>query len=113
MATIADLLGVSLDASDEGEYRLGNHARRQSALKGFDISDVLLAANQPLHTYPNGRYPGQQRHVRNGIVAVVDPGDRVVVTVYEDQRETALRSYQRDADARAYGRRRQRALAHA
>ena len=104
MTSIADLLGV--DWSGAGEtYSLHPHAAKQAREKGFDLDAVLSAANQPAHTYPNGRYAGQMRHVRAGIVAVVDPKRRLVITVYTDQRETALRTDQHDRDAIAYGRR--------
>jgi hypothetical protein len=107
VASIADLLGVqwSGDQGSDGGYRLHPHAARQAQAKGFHPDRVLQAANDPHHTYPNGRYPGQKRHVRDGIVAVVDPGKNEVVTVYEDQRETAPRDDQTDRDAQRYARR--------
>lgn len=105
MASIADLLGVQWAGGTPGEYQLHPHAARQATSKGFDHAAVLDAANSPSHAYPNGKYPGQMRHIKNGIVAVVDPAERKVVTVYEDQRQTALRPDQKDRDARAYGRR--------
>lgn len=106
MASIADLLGVQWSGANGGsQYTLHPHAAKQATMKGFAHSDVLAAANNPAHSYPNGRYEGQMRHIRNGIVAVVDPGRQRVVTVYEDQRETALRPDQKDQDAVAYGNR--------
>lgn len=104
MTSIAELLGVQWSGSGE-QYSLHPHAAKQASMKGFDQSAVLAAANSPSHTYPNGRYPGQMRHVKDGIVAVVDPKRRQVVTVYQDQTETALRSDQRDLDAVSYGKR--------
>lgn len=104
MTSIADLLGVDWAGAGES-YSLHPHAAKQIVAKGFDLSAVLSAANQPSHTYPNGRYAGQVRHVRAGIVAVVDPRRRIIITVYADQCETALRPDQRDRDALAYGRR--------
>lgn len=103
MASIADLLGVQWGDSGQGQYSLHPHAERQAREKGFARADVLAAANDPHHTYPNGRYPGQMRHVRNGLVAVVDPSRSLVVTTYRDQEKTALRPDQTDADARRYG----------
>jgi len=111
MASIADLLGVQWQgASGSSTFSLHPHAAKQATMKGLDHAAVLDAANNPHHTYPNGRYPGQIRHIRNGIVAVVDPSRQQVITVYEDQRETALRPDQRDADALRYGRNRGRGL---
>jgi hypothetical protein len=114
VASVAELLGVQWDhaatGGDSGTYRLHPHAARQATEKGFDHSAVLDAANDPAHSYPNGRYPGQMRHIKNGIVAVVDPAKQHVITVYEDRTETALRPDQKDADAQAYGRKRARTV---
>jgi hypothetical protein len=108
MATIAECLGINWQASvqDQPEYRLTYHAQQQAAAKGWTSEDVLLAANSPLHTYPSGRVPGQVRHVRGDLVAIVDPAERRVVTVYQDVAETAVRKDQTDADARRYSQRR-------
>ena len=106
MTSIADLLGVQWNGANGGsQYSLAPHAAKQATMKGFDHSAVLAAANSPVHTYPNGRFPGQMRHVKDGIVAVVDPSRGHIVTVYQDQKETALRADQQDADAQKYGRR--------
>lgn len=103
MASIADLLGVQWnDANGGGGFRLNTHSAKQATMKGFAHEDVLAAANNPSHTYPNGRYPGQVRHVRNGLVAVVDPKRGEVVTVYKDQEKTALRADQKHPDAIRY-----------
>lgn len=104
MASIADLLGVQWNQGG-GDYTLNPHAAKQAAMKGIPHEDVLAAANSPAHTYENRRYPGQMRHIKDGLVAVVDPSRRQVVTVYKDQEETALRPDQTDRDAQAYGRR--------
>lgn len=90
---------------EDTPFRLSSHAVRQANEKGFPHADVLAAANDPNTTYANGRYPGQMRHIRGGIVAVVDPDKRHVVTVYENVKETALRADQTDADSQRYGRR--------
>ena len=83
-------------------YRLTRHAWDQAISKGFDRAAVLLAAGDPTVTYENGRYPGQYRHIRDGIVAVVDRDRETIVTVYANVRETALRPDQTDADARRW-----------
>lgn len=80
------------------------HTERQAAAKGWDIKDVLEAANCPSITYPNGRYPGQTRHIRGKICAVVDPVKGSIVTVYENVRETEPRGDQQDRDAQRYAR---------
>lgn len=106
MASIADLLGVQWDSpGDGGQYGLHPHAAKQATTKGFDHAAVLRAANDPHHTYDNGRYAGQKRHIRDGIVAVVDTQKKHVITVYEDQRETAPRADQKDHDAQRYAQR--------
>jgi hypothetical protein len=105
MTTIAEALGIDWgnDVKQAPQYRLTHHARQQAALKGWTSDDVLLAANQPLHTSRSVRYPGQFRHVRAGIVAVVDTATNLVVTVYVDRVETDLREDQSDTDAHRYG----------
>lgn len=104
MSTIAESLGIKWGEEDStpAEYRLSYHAQRQAQQKGWSSKQVLLAANAPLHTYRNGRFEGQFRHVRDGLVAVVNPDTHLVVTVYEDSKETALRPDQTDADALAW-----------
>jgi hypothetical protein len=105
MTSIAEMLGVQWDSragSAPSGFALSTHAARQAAAKGFHPHHVLEAANDPHHSYPNGRYPGQMRHVRDGIVAVVEPHNQRVVTVYADQVETAPRTDQTDRDARRY-----------
>jgi len=108
MSSIADMLGVQWEGARTSQepYTLTYHAQKTAALKGFKRADVHETANNPHHTYPNGRDPSQVRHVRNGIVAVVNPATREVVTVYKDQEETAKRSDQTDPDAIAYENRR-------
>jgi hypothetical protein len=104
MATIAETLGITWSAAvtDAPTYRLTHHAQQQAAAKGWSSADVLLAANEPLHTYPSGRVPGQVRHIRGDLVAVVDPEEKRVVTVYQDVAETVLRRDQKDEAARRY-----------
>lgn len=65
-------------------YALSPHAARQAAAKGITPAALLAAANDPACTYPSGRYPGQERHTRDGIVAICDPASMQVVTVYLD-----------------------------
>lgn len=109
MATIAEALGITWDqGAASGEYHLTFHAQRQAVEKGWSTAQILEAANRPLHTYPSGRVPGQMRHVRGDIVAVVDPATRRVVTVYRDVIETDLRADQVDQDAQRYGRKHRR-----
>lgn len=85
------------------QYRLSRHAAQQADAKGFDLDAIFRAANSPSVTYENGRFPGQWRHIRDGIVAVVDPATGVIITIYRNVVETALRADQTDADARRYG----------
>ena len=118
MASIADLLGITWDTQAPAEghesaavtYTLSWHARQQCTTKGIAEADVLAAANTPAHTYPNGRYPGQWRHILGDVCAVVDPAKGQVITIYANVTETDLRADQRTgdnaADALAYERRR-------
>lgn len=84
-------------------FRVTRHAEAQAEAKGFDMAAVIRAAVDPSITYANGRYAGQMRHIRDGIVAVVDVRSRTIVTVYANVTETALRADQTDADAVRYG----------
>ena len=90
----------------QNTYRLTRHAYEQARAKGFSTEAVLRAAQDPTVTYANGRFAGQMRHIRDGIVAIVDPTSGAVITVYANVTETALRPDQKDADALRYGARR-------
>jgi len=83
-------------------YSIHPHAERQAKSKGFTLAAVLEAANNPSISYPSGRFPGQLRRIRDGIVAVCDPMTWVVVTVYENVVETSVRADQTDRDAQRY-----------
>ena len=76
-------------------YSISLHAAQQAKAKGWTLEEVYAAANRPTVTYPNGRYEGQMRHIRNGIVAVCDPRQHKVVTVYANVERTPLRPDQR------------------
>jgi hypothetical protein len=105
MTTIAEALGICWNAGPKGdpaEYRLTYHAQQQARAKGWSAQEILEAANSPQHTYPSSRHPGQMRHVRGDIVAVVDPAAQRIVTVYKDVEETSLRADQTDQGARLY-----------
>lgn len=89
-------------------YSLTPHAAQQATSKGWSHEEVLAAANDPHTTYDNGRYPGQKRHIRGNLVAVVHPASMTVKTVYQNVKETNVRADQTDADARRYAARRAR-----
>lgn len=76
-------------------FTLSGHAAQQARAKGWTEDDVLSAANDPHVTYDNGRYPGQKRHIRGDLVAVVHPESQKVVTVYKNVVETPLRPDQK------------------
>jgi 3-deoxy-D-arabino-heptulosonate 7-phosphate (DAHP) synthase class II len=104
MTTIAASLGITWDQpSTPSTYRLTRHAKDQARLKGWSEAQILRVAENPLHTYPSLRVPGQARHIRDNIVAVVDPSTHKVVTVYADRVETDLRHDQTDRDSLQYG----------
>jgi hypothetical protein len=76
---------------------------KKARSQNIDLVPVLRAANDPSHTYPNLGRPGQFRHVRDGVVAVVDPTVKHVITTYKDQVETPIRQDQRgDRRAQAF-----------
>lgn len=85
-------------------FTLHPHAARQATAKGWSHEDVLEAANNPQTTYDNGRFPGQKRHIRGDLVAVVETASKQVRTVYQNVTETDLRPDQTDRDAQRYGR---------
>ena len=87
-------------------YQASAHALVQASQKGFTPAEVLAAADNPQISYDNGRFPGQRRHIRNGLVAVVDPARQIVVTIYENVKETEVRADQTDKDAQRYTARR-------
>lgn len=92
--------------SESSGFTLSGHAAQQARAKGWSEDQVLAAANDPHTTYANGRYPGQMRHIRGDMVAVVHPESQKIVTVYQNVAETDLRPDQNDADAKRYGARR-------
>ncbi len=71
--------------------RISTHAKEQAASKGFSLDAVFLAHSDPDICYANGRYAGQARRIRDGIVAVVDEARNLCVTVYANVVETELR----------------------
>lgn len=71
--------------------RITTHAMAQAKAKGWTLRQVFLAHVDPDVTYPSGRYPGQVRHIRGNLVAIIDAAANRCVTVYENVVETALR----------------------
>lgn len=74
----------------------------QAALKGYTTEQVVRVIDNPTITYENRRYPGQFRHIRDGLVVCVDPTRRVAITLYADRIETPQRPDQTDHDARKH-----------
>lgn len=74
-----------------GHPRITDHAKAQAALKGWSLDDVFQAHVDPDICYPSGSHPGQQRHIRNDLVVVVDAKRNTAVTVYLNVKETDLR----------------------
>jgi hypothetical protein len=86
---------AALEAAQTG-WKLTRHAERQSATKGIDPFTLMAAAGSPTVRYAHGpKHPGQWRHIRDGIVAVVEPKTMTVITAYIDVERTALRADQR------------------
>jgi hypothetical protein len=76
------------------------HAARKI---GSDVAlhnRVMAAATAPTVRYESRRNGGGFRHIRDGIVAIVDRGS--LITFYVDQVETPLRPDQTDRDAVAH-----------
>lgn len=71
------------------------HAKTQAQAKGWTAEQVYLAAVDPDVSYPSRNHPGQERRIRDGLVAVVDPVRDAVITVYLHCERTPLRADQR------------------
>lgn len=71
--------------------RISDHCKAQAAEKGWTLDEVYKAHIDPDICYPSGRFPGQQRHIRDNLVVIVDAARNIAVTVYENVTETALR----------------------
>lgn len=68
------------------------HAAEQARTKGFTARQTWLVMVDPDLTYPSGKqYPGQERRVRDGIVAVVDIAQNRAITFYVNIVKTDLR----------------------
>lgn len=69
------------------------HAAKQAQAKGFTARQTWLVMTDPDVTYPSNpkRFPGQERRIRDGIVAVVDKAANRAITFYVNVTETALR----------------------
>jgi hypothetical protein len=76
-------------------YTISKHAAQQAEQKGWTLAEIYAAANSPVITYQNGRYPNQMRHIRGDVVAIVDPKAQRIITVYKNVVETPLRPDQR------------------
>lgn len=85
-----------------GGYTLGRHILEQAAAKGIDIDALIAAVDKPITSYESHRYPGQRKHIRDGICVAVDIAQKTAVTVFIDREYTDVRSDQHDADALDY-----------
>ncbi len=74
-------------------HYLSSHAKSRAALKGWTEFQVLMAARHPQVTY-KGQEEGQERRIRNGIVAVVNVYTQCIITVYANVTPTPLREDQ-------------------
>lgn len=97
-------------------FILSTHAYQKVAGDADLAARVLAAAEQPSVSYgvTNQRNAGrgrQERHIRDGIVAVVDATAGKIITFYADVVETDLREDQTDIEATEYARKRAAAAA--
>lgn len=77
--------------------KITHHAVAQARSKGFALRAVALAAKDPDLAYPSRNHPGQERRIRDGICAVVDPAQDIVITVYLHRVHSPLRPDQHAA----------------
>lgn len=71
-------------------YFLSEHAKQQASAKGWTEFQILVVTRHPHLVYKCSEV-NQERHVRNGIVSVVNTLTGCVITCYADQVETPLR----------------------
>lgn len=83
-------------------YVLTSHVVEQAKAKGFSLENLIMVADEPSTVYESRRYPGQVKHIRDGLCVAVDPADKRVITVFVDQDFTERRADQIDDDALAY-----------
>ncbi len=88
-------------------FTLTQHAYAKIGGDAVLAAQVLDAAEYPHVTYGvtnqrNTLGQRQQRHIRNGMVAVVDPISHKVITFYADVVETDIRPDQTDEAAQEY-----------
>jgi hypothetical protein len=69
------------------------HLTKQAEAKGFDINEVMRAANDPSVRYPSRNHPGQHMHVRGKYVVVVE--GNTAITTFLNITPTPLRPDQR------------------
>lgn len=90
-------------------YSLSEHVIEQAQAKGFSLEQLIETVDSPLTAYESRRYPGQMKHIRDGLCVAVDPEAKKAITVFVDMEYTELRPDQVDKDAIEYGRKRQAA----
>jgi len=83
-------------------YRLGRHILEQAAAKGISLEALVAAVDKPITAYESFRYPGQRKHIRDGICVAVDIAEKSAVTVFIDKEYTEVREDQKDSDALKY-----------
>lgn len=89
------------------KFVLSTHAYYKIAGDVTLAKSVMAAADDPTVTYAvtdkkNAGRNRQTRHIRDGIVAVVDEAAGKIITFYADVEETDLRPDQTDAEAQRY-----------
>lgn len=90
-------------------YTMTSHLIKQAKGKGFSLQNLIDTIDAPSTVYESRRYPGQVKHVRDGLCVAVDQKSKHAITVFVDQEFTERRPDQTDADALAYERKRRAA----
>jgi hypothetical protein len=81
-------------------WKVTSHARTAMLRRDMDVREVMLTAIEPQQTYADSQYnPRSRVHQRGDLAVVVDPHDKVIITVL-------LRSGEQWTDADARGRKR-------
>lgn len=70
---------------------LSKHCVEQAKAKGLPLEAIRAAAVDPEVTYESHRYPGQYKHIKDGLCVVVDRNRSIIITVFLHHVRTALR----------------------
>lgn len=71
----------------EAQWRFSQHALEQAAERGIDVETARRVAAHPEQTTPSRKSPDVREHVGEGLVVVVNPELRTILTVVHSEPE--------------------------